>query len=238
MRFTRHTGIVSAFGILLTAGLTGCATQQTAEAPISKAQQAALTPDAVLADLMEGNQRYIDGKISDPNIQARVSSSATGQYPQAVILSCLDSRVPVEMVFDQGIGDVFVGRVAGNVATTEQIGSMEFATKAAGSKLVMVLGHEACGAVKGACDGVELGNLTELLAHIQPAVDGVDGFSDDQRNSKNGDFVEAVVHKNVKLVIEDIRERSEVLAEMEKQGQIKIVGAVYSLQDGSVTLMN
>ncbi|MBB6428896.1 carbonic anhydrase family protein [Algisphaera agarilytica] len=230
----------AASGFLIAAALTltGCAAPQASEAPIDQAQQAALTPDAVLSDLMEGNERYVSGVISEPNITERVSISSTGQYPQAVILSCLDSRVPVEMVFDQGIGDVFVGRVAGNVATTEQIGSMEFATKVAGSKLVMVLGHEACGAVKGACDGVELGNLTDLLAHIEPAVEGVDGFADDQRNSKNSAFVEAVVHKNVELVIADIRERSEVLTEMENNGEIKIVGAVYSLQDGSVTLTN
>lgn len=238
MKLMQRNKVMGSFGVLLTAGLIGCASQSTLETPISQAQQAALTPDEVLADLMEGNQRFVNADLSDPNTAARIRESSTGQYPQAVILSCLDSRVPVEMVFDQGIGDVFVGRVAGNVATTEQIGSMEFATKAAGSKLVMVLGHEACGAVKGACDGVELGNLTELLAHIQPAVDGVEGFEAGDRNSKNSAFVEAVVHKNVKLVIKDIRERSPLLAEMEEQGQIKIVGAVYSLQDGSVTLMN
>lgn len=234
----KRSGIVASFGALLAAGLMGCTSQPMAEAPISQIEQATLTPEAVLADLMEGNQRFVAGAYSDPNIAERVSVSSTGQYPQAVILSCLDSRVPVELVFDQGIGDVFVGRVAGNVATTEQIGSMEFATKVAGSKLVMVLGHEACGAVKGACDAVELGNLTALLEHIEPAVEGVEGFEDDQRNSKNSAFVEAVVHKNVELVIADIRERSEVLTEMESKGQIKIVGAVYSLQDGSVSLMD
>ena len=232
--------IVSACGLVMSFGALGCASgpQAPAEGPISQAEQSALTPDEVLADLMQGNQRFTEGGLSDPNIEARVSQSATGQYPQAVILSCLDSRVPVEMVFDQGIGDVFVGRVAGNVATTEQIGSMEFATKVAGSKLVMVLGHEACGAVKGACDGVELGNLTALLDHIEPAVEAVEGFPEGERNSKNAVFVEAVVHKNVKLVVDDIRDRSDVLRELEEQGQIKIVGAVYSLQDGSVSLVN
>lgn len=238
MKLVKHSGIVTSFGALLAAGLMGCAGQPMAEAPISQIEQAALTPDAVLADLMQGNERFVEGAYSDPNIAERVSVSSTGQYPQAVILSCLDSRVPVELVFDQGIGDVFVGRVAGNVATTEQIGSMEFATKVAGSKLVMVLGHEACGAVKGACDAVELGNLTALLAHIQPAVEAVEGFEAGDRNSKNSEFVEAVVHQNVKLVIDDIRDRSPVLAEMEANGEIKIVGGIYSLQDGRVTLLD
>jgi carbonic anhydrase len=130
--------------------------------PVSAEQQKELTPKAVLEQLMEGNKRFVSGRISDPNIKERIKISSKGQYPKAVILSCLDSRVPVEQVFDVGIGDVFVGRVAGNVENEDQLGSMEFATKVAGSKLVMVLGHEACGAVKGACDKVELGNLTAL----------------------------------------------------------------------------
>ena len=186
---------------------------------------------------MAGNMRYVAGEVSDPNIKASIAAAASGQFPQAVILSCLDSRVPVELVFDVGIGDVFVGRVAGNVENVDQLGSMEFATKAAGAKLVMVLGHEACGAVKGACDGVELGNLTALLAKIQPAVDAVEGFEADQRNSKNADFVEKVVEKNVRMTVADIRKDSPVLAEAEKAGEIMIVGAIYSLQDGSVTLL-
>jgi len=237
MKMMRGTGLTLTVGLFFSSGLVGCASQQTvAEAPISKSQQTSLTPDAVLADLMAGNARYVKGEFSNPDIQSRVSTTSTGQYPQAVILSCLDSRVPVELVFDQGIGDIFVGRVAGNVATTEQIGSMEFATKLAGSKLVMVLGHEACGAVKGACDGAKLGNLTALLDHIQPAIEAVDGYADDQRNSKNKDYVAAVVGKNVDLTVELIRSNSEVLRDLETQGQIKIVGAIYDLDDGRVTL--
>ena len=205
--------------------------------PVTAEEQKAMTPDAVLADLMEGNKRYVAGEISDPNIKASVEVAASGQFPKAVILSCLDSRVPVEMVFDQGIGDIFVGRVAGNIENEDQLGSMEFATKAAGSKLVMVLGHEACGAVKGACDGVELGNLTALLSKIKPAIDAVDGH-DGNRNSKNAEFVAEVIEANVRQTVADIRAKSEVLAEMEKNGEIKIVGALYSLQDGSVTLLD
>jgi carbonic anhydrase len=230
--------------VLAVAGLTGCATSnqadrdQTKELPISQSQQAELTPDQVLADLMDGNERYVNGGLSDPNIGPRIEAGFEGQYPQAIILSCVDSRVPVEMVFDQGLGDIFVGRVAGNIATTEQIGSMEFATKVAGSKLVMVLGHEACGAVKGATDDVEMGNLTELLDQIKPAIDAVEGYPEGQRNSKNKAFVDEVIHTNVELTVEDIRERSEVLSQLEEEGKIKIVGALYSLQDGSVRLID
>lgn len=206
--------------------------------PVTAEEQKAMTPDAVLTALLEGNKRYMAGKISDPNIKARIKASASGQHPKAVILSCLDSRVPVEQVFDVGIGDIFVGRVAGNVENEDQLGSMEFATAAAGAKLVMVLGHEACGAVKGACDGVEMGNLTALLDKIEPAVEAVDGFEKSERTSKNPDFVAKVVEKNVRLTVADIRKRSSVLAGLEKEGKIKIVGAVYSLHDGSVTLLD
>jgi len=205
--------------------------------PITAEEQKALTPDQVLTNLMEGNERYVAGEIAAPNIKDRIKAAAGGQFPQAVILSCLDSRVPVEDIFDQGIGDIFVGRVAGNVENVDQLGSMEFAAAAAGVKLVVVLGHEACGAVKGACDHVKLGNLTELLAKIQPAVDSVKGYDESERNSKNTEFVNKVIEANVKMTVADIRERSKVLADMEKEGKIKIVGALYSLQDGSVTLL-
>jgi len=205
--------------------------------PTTAEEQKGFTPAAVLQDLMDGNKRFIDGKLTAPNVKDRVAASAEGQFPKAVILSCLDSRVPVEQIFDQGIGDVFVGRVAGNVENVDQLGSMEFATAAAGVKLVMVLGHEACGAVKGACDHVELGNLTDLLAKIKPAVDAVEGF-EGERTSKNSEFVAAVVKKNVEMTVADVRERSKVLADLEKEGKIKIVGALYSLHTGEVTLLN
>jgi len=204
--------------------------------PTTSEEQAALSPDAVLADLLAGNARYVEGELTERDIPKEVKASAGGQFPKAVILSCLDSRVPVELVFDQGIGDVFVGRVAGNIENEDQLGSMEFATKAAGAKLVLVLGHEACGAVKGACDGVEMGNLTALLSKIKPAIEQTKGF-EGERNSKNDAFVAKVIEENVRQTVADIRSRSEVLAELETQGAIKIVGAIYSLKDGSVTLL-
>ncbi|MBL9155072.1 MAG: carbonic anhydrase [Verrucomicrobiales bacterium] len=205
--------------------------------PVSADEQKKLTPKEVLDELMAGNKRYVEGKVSEPNIKARIEASSSGQYPKAVILSCLDSRVPVELVFDQGIGDVFVGRVAGNVENEDLLGSMEFATKAAGAKLVMVLGHEACGAVKGACDKVEMGNLTGLLKKIEPAVKAVEGFAEAERTSKNHDFVEKVIEQNVRQTVSDIRTSSPILAEMEKKGEILIVGGLYSLEDGSVKLL-
>ena len=187
---------------------------------------------------MDGNARFAKGEQSAPNITARIAATSSGQNPKAYILSCVDSRVPVEQVFDQGIGDLFVGRVAGNIESEEQLGSLEFATKVAGAKLVMVLGHEACGAVKGACDHVKMGNLTTLLSEIEPAVNSVEGFEDEQKNSKNADFVEAVVEKNVRLTVADLRKRSEVLAELEKNGEIMIVGGIYDLHDGKVTILD
>lgn len=205
--------------------------------PPTAEQQKKLTPEAVLKDLMEGNKRYVEGKLTNPNVTARIKIAAAGQYPKAVILSCLDSRVPVEQVFDEGVGDIFVGRVAGNIENKDQLGSMEFATKVAGSKLVMVLGHESCGAVKGACDHVELGNITHLLSNIKPAVDAVTDVPEDKRNSKNKEFVDKVITQNVLQTVKDIREKSDILREMEEAGEIMIVGAVYSLQDGSVTLL-
>ncbi|PTY04195.1 carbonic anhydrase [Verrucomicrobia bacterium LW23] len=207
-------------------------------AQVSAERQQSLTPDDVLKSLKEGNERYADGKVSDQKITARRVASAPSQHPKAVILSCLDSRVPVELVFDMGIGDVFVGRVAGNVQDTDQIGSMEFATKVAGARLVMVLGHQRCGAVVGAINKVELGNLTSLLAKIRPAVEAVTGFEPDQRNSNNEAFVEAVTKQSVKLTIASIRKGSPILTELEKSGQIKIVGGIYDLKSGKVEFID
>ena len=220
--------IVTAFVLALVAG---------AHAQVTKEQQSALTPDKVLADLMDGNARYVAGKISDPELKKRITNSADGQYPKAVVLSCLDSRVPVELVFDQRIGDIFVGRVAGNIEDEDQLGSMEFATKLAGAKLVFVLGHSACGAVKGAVDGATLGNLTALLARIKPAVDAVSGFKPGERTSANKEFVEKVIEQNVRQTMADIRKDSPVLAELEASGKIKIVGGTYDLHTGKVTLL-
>lgn len=202
------------------------------------AEQRAITPKQVLDELMAGNARYAAGEPEDKSVPERMEAGTKGQYPYAYVLSCVDSRVPVEQVFDQGIGDLFVGRVAGNIESAEQLGSMEFATKIAGAKLILVLGHEACGAVKGACDGAELGNLTGLLEQVGPAIDSVDGFEDDTRNSKNAEFVDQVIEKNVRQTMADIRERSPLIAELEQSGAIMLVGGVYSLHGGKVTLLD
>jgi carbonic anhydrase len=217
--------------------VVGAALAGTVLAQTTKEEQSALTPEDVLAELLEGNSRFVRGKTSDPDISKRIANSADGQYPKAVVLSCLDSRVPVELIFDQGIGDLFVGRVAGNVENEDQLGSMEFATKLAGAKLVLVLGHSSCGAVKGACDGAKLGNLTTLLDKIRPAVQSVHGFKPEERSSSNGPFVEKVVEANVRRTVDDIRKRSQVLADLEASGKIKIVGAVYDLKTGKVTVL-
>jgi carbonic anhydrase len=227
------------FAALFLSVLQYSTAEEARQTPVSAEQQKALTPDQVLADLMAGNKRFMAGKVTDLDIKANIKATASGQFPSAVILSCLDSRVPVETVFDQGIGDVFVGRVAGNIENEDLLGSFEFATKVAGAKLLMVLGHEACGAVKGACDHAELGNLTALLEKIKPAIKAVEAdFPEDQRNSKNADFVNKVIEENVRVTIADIRKDSPILAEMEKAGKIKIVGAIYSLQNGEVKLLD
>lgn len=206
--------------------------------PTTAEEQKALTPDRVLADLKEGNARYAAGKLSDPNVRASIAAAASGQYPKAVVLSCLDSRIPVEVVFDQGIGDLFVGRVAGNVENDDLIGSFEFATKLAGAKLIVVLGHDECGAVKGACDHVKLGKLTGLLDKIKPSVEAVEGFPSDQRHSKCKPFVDAVVKQNVLQTVADVRSGSPILAELERSGALKIVGGIYSISTGSVTWLD
>lgn len=220
-------------GVIASILLSATATAQT-----TREQQQSMSPQAVLDDLMAGNQRYVAGQNTGYSVtESRTLTAEKGQFPKAVVLSCLDSRVPVELVFDQKIGDVFVGRVAGNVENEDQLGSMEFATKLAGSKLILVLGHSACGAVMGACDGAKMGNLTALLEKIQPAVDSVKGH-EGKRNSKNAAFVDEVIEANVRQTVADIRSRSEVLAELEKAGQIMIAGGVYDLASGKVTLLD
>ena len=229
MRLRLHLGLA-----LLPALLSACATSGSRALPVTETEQSRLTPAAVIADLQAGNRRYVQGRPLDRDVGSSLAASRSGQYPKAVILSCLDSRVPVEQVFDQGIGDVFVGRVAGNVENPDQLGSMEFAAKLSGVKLILVLGHESCGAVKGACDGARLGNLTGLLQKIQPAVASVQGFPEAERISTNASFVERVVEENVLRTVADIRAQSPILAEMESAGSIRIAGAIYSLRTGEV----
>ncbi len=202
---------------------------------INKEKQDKLTPDSVLMDLMAGNKRFTEHKMHERDYSSQIEKTSGGQWPQAVVLGCIDSRVAVETVFDQGIGDIFVARVAGNFENTDILGSMEYSCKVAGSKLVMVLGHEGCGAVKAACDNVELGNITHLLSNIKPAVEATE--TDGERSSKNNSFVAGVVENNVKLTMNRIREKSPILKEMEENGEIKIVGGVYSISTGKVTLL-
>lgn len=204
---------------------------------LTKDTQAEFSPKSVLEDLLAGNGRYVDNNLTSSDVTSLVQQTTGGQFPKAVILSCIDSRVPVELVFDQTIGDVFVARVAGNFENTDILGSMEYSCAVAGSKLVLVLGHESCGAVKAACDGVELGNITAMLSNITPAAkmasEQVEGVAD----SSNSEFVAKTVENNVKLTIERIREKSKILQEMEDNGEIAIVGGVYSLATGKVTML-
>nr|WP_321245486.1 carbonic anhydrase family protein [uncultured Psychroserpens sp.] len=204
---------------------------------ITKDVQVAMTPNNVLQDLLEGNNRFVGGNSQTTDNSALVNQTTGGQFPKAVVLSCIDSRVPVETVLDQAIGDIFVARVAGNFENVDILGSLEYSCNVAGSKLILVLGHESCGAVKAACDGVELGNITAMLDNIMPAVrksaDEVEG----EANSSNKAFVAKTVENNVRLTIERIREKSQILTEMEDNGEIQIVGGVYSLHTGKVEML-
>jgi carbonic anhydrase len=207
------------------------------ETVLTQEEQDLLTPEIVLELLRAGNQRFVSGTLTTRDHSSQVRAAATGQFPKAIVLSCVDSRVPVEDVFDRGIGDVFVARVAGNFENTDILGSMEFATAAAGAKLVLVLGHYECGAVKGAIDGVELGNITAMVANIRPAVEHFASYEGD-KTSANDEFVRMVTEQNVRLTIADIRERSPLLSEMEDAGQIRIMGAVYDMESGAVHLLD
>jgi len=204
---------------------------------IDKATQLSLTPPLVLTDLMNGNQRYTQSKMESRDYESQRNDTVSGQFPKAVILSCIDSRVPIETIFDQGIGDVFVARVAGNFENTDILGSLEYSCKAAGSKLVFVLGHESCGAVKAAIDGVELGNITSMLGNILPAVKKTADQVEGEASSSNSEFVAKTVENNVAMTIERIREKSPILKEMENNGEINIVGGVYHLSTGKVDLL-
>ncbi|MGB5226827.1 MAG: carbonic anhydrase family protein [Eudoraea sp.] len=204
----------------------------------TKNTQAAITPNKAIELLKEGNQRFVASNMANRDLLDQVNDTASGQYPFATVLSCIDSRVSAELIFDQGVGDIFSARVAGNIVNEDLLGSIEFACKLAGTKVLVILGHTACGAVKGACDGAKLGNLTILLDKIMPAVNAVSQPSDaGQRNSKNIDFVNDVAVKNVHMTIENTRNMSPVLKEMEDNGEIKIVGAMYDINNGKVTFL-
>jgi carbonic anhydrase len=222
---------VAAVGL---AGSMGGIESAFAEA-LSKSERDKLTPDQIIERFKQGNRRFRSGKVLAHDYLAQKRATAGGQYPAAVILSCIDSRTPAEILLDTRIGDTFNARIAGNIANEDLLGSLEFACAAAGAKVVLVMGHTGCGAIKGAIDHVELGNLTGLLAKIRPAVDETQYTGD--RSSKNYEFVDAVAKTNVRRTIDAIRNGSNVLAPMEKDGKIKIVGAMYHLNGGAVEFL-
>jgi carbonic anhydrase len=221
---------------LLLAGVllcVGCAST----APMNRETQAALTPAAALERLKEGNRRFVTKNrlVRDHNRHAALT--AGGQYPFATVLSCIDSRTSSELIFDQGIGDIFNARVAGNVVNPDILGSLEFGTAEAGSKLIAVIGHTRCGAVSGACNEVRLGNLTGLLQRIAPAVKATPSAQGEDRTAKNPAFVDRVVETNVRLTVEAIRRGSPLLREQEREGKVAIVGGVHDLVTGKVTFL-
>jgi carbonic anhydrase len=202
----------------------------------TKETQATLTPEKALVLLKEGNLRFQNNSKANRDLLAQVNDTSSGQYPFATILSCIDSRVSAELVFDQGVGDIFSIRIAGNFVNEDILGSMEFACKLAGTKVLVVLGHSSCGAIKGACDDAKLGNLTALISKIKPAVKAVITPEEPHlRNSSNIDFVNSVAKKNISMTLDNIRNQSSVLRDMEVEGSIKIVGAMYDINTGLTT---
>ena len=206
-----------------------------AHADLTKEVRDKMTPDEIIQQMKVGNERFRLGKPQHRDLMSEAKATAKGQYPAAIVFSCIDSRAPAELILDFGIGDIFSGRVAGNVADEDTLGSMEFACKVAGSKVVVVMGHTACGAIKGAIDNVQLGNLTALLSKIRPAVEATPYTG--ERSVKNYDFVDAVARKNVSLTIANIREKSPVLRDLESRGSIKIAGSMYNLETGAVEFL-
>ena len=244
--YVRSLGKLSA--VTLAALLVGCASQGMAEKKsaqsaspavvaeaMNKERQSKVTPDAALDMLKQGNERFTSGEMTERDLKAQVKATGKGQYPFASIVSCIDSRTPPSLVFDQGIGDLFVASVAGNIVNPDILGSLEFASKVAGSKVIVVLGHTSCGAVKGACDNAKLGNLTQLVDKIRPAVEATPNVNGPDRSSKNYAFVNEAARVNVHLTVKDIMNQSPVLREMAEKGEIKIVGAMLDVNTGKVT---
>ena len=196
------------------------------------------TPEEVLQDLLAGNHRFVTNTVHSVDTSAIIKQTTSVQNPKAIVLSCIDSRVPIELLFDQTIGDIFVARVAGNFENTDILGSMEFSCKIAGSKLIFVLGHQDCGAIKAACDDVKLGNITAMLQNIQPAITATINKNNHLVvSAKNTDFVNKVTEENVQLTIQRIREKSVLLKEMEAKGEVKIIGGIYNVSTGKVTVL-
>jgi carbonic anhydrase len=226
--FLRTAGVATALGL---AGGTFLGRLARADA-LTKAQRDTMTPDQIIEMMKEGNERFRRGERKNRNYLREQRASAKGQFPAAVLLSCIDSRAPAEVVMDLGIGDIFNCRVAGNVANEDILGSMEFACKLAGAKVVLVMGHTSCGAIKGAIDNAQLGNLTGLLAKIKPAVQATTYTG--ERSASNYSFVDAVARTNVERTLAGIRKNSPVLADLAANGTIKMTGAMYNLETGAV----
>ncbi|HML90776.1 carbonic anhydrase family protein [Methyloceanibacter sp.] len=207
-----------------------------ARAQLTQERRDAMTPDEIISRMLAGNERFVSGERKPRDFLVEQEETASGQFPAAVALSCIDSRAPVEVICDLGIGDTFNARVAGNISNDDILGSMEFACAVAGAKLAVVMGHTACGAVRGAIDNVELGHLTGLLAQIRPAIGETD-FDGDKTGS-NPAYVDAVARTNVLLTVKNIREESSILRELEEKGEIKIVGSMYDLKTGRITMLN
>lgn len=231
--FIVRAAFCAAFALAL--GLTP-ALQAGETSTQTQASQAALTPTSALQLLEDGNARFLEGEALERDYLEQVKATAGGQYPFGVVLGCIDSRVPPEIVFDQGVGDIFSARIAGNFVNTDILGSMEFAAAVAGSRVIVVLGHSECGAVKGACDGVQMGNLTHTLANLGPALYAVEGFED--RSAANGQFVAAVTEANVRLTTQAILDRSSVLRQRVESGELMVVGAIHDVATGAVTWLD
>lgn len=204
-------------------------------ASLTKEQRDRMTPGQVLDELKKGNERFRTGNMAARDYRDQQRTSASGQYPAAVVLGCVDSRAPAEIIFDAGIGDTFNARIAGNVVNDDLLGSLEFACAVAGAKVLLLFGHTACGAIKGAIDDVEMGNLTGLLARIKPAISATTFAG--EKSSKNAAYVDAVARTNVRLGLDNVRRRSPILADLEKKSTIQIVGAMYDLATGTVEFL-
>ena len=234
-RFDRRT-FCKAVGVATAVGAVEASLGSVlAHADLTKEQRDKMTPEEVIQQMKAGNERFRAGTPRHRDLISEVKATSKAQYPAAVVFSCIDSRAPAELILDFGIGEIFSGRVAGNVADEDVLGSIEFACKVAGSKVVLIMGHTSCGAIKGVIDGVQLGNLTALLSKIRPAVETTHYAG--ERSAKNYAFVDAVARENVSLTIAKIRERSPVLRELESAGGIKIAGSMYNLETGAVEFL-
>ena len=234
-RFDRRD-FCKAVGVATAAGVVGASLgSMLAHADLTQEQRDKMSPDEIIQEMKAGNERFRAGKPRHRDLMAEAKATAKGQYPAAIVFSCVDSRAPAELILDFGIGDIFSSRIAGNIADEDVMGSMEFACKAAGAKVVLVMGHTACGAIKGAIDGVQLGNLTALLAKIRPAIEATRYTG--ERSAKNYSFVDAVARTNVSMTIANLRGKSSVLRELESKGSIRMSGAMYNLETGAVEFL-